>query len=165
MVSSLNDLEPPARDFWRFSIAFYGRPGVAAACLDLQDRHGADVNLVLFACWVGIAGRGRLSAAALAQAENAAKPWREAVIAPLRAVRKYLKNDSQEIEFYKISKEIELKAEHVAQDRLEALAPPIRPADAATRRLDALANLAAYLGTDARFAASEPIRAALDGMA
>jgi len=42
--------------FWRFSLDAYGRPGVAAACLDLQDRHGCDVNLILYALWLGRAG-------------------------------------------------------------------------------------------------------------
>jgi uncharacterized protein (TIGR02444 family) len=34
--------------FWRFSLALYARPGVAAALLGLQDRAGRDVNLVLY---------------------------------------------------------------------------------------------------------------------
>ena len=34
--------------FWRFSVKFYGEPGVAQACIDLQDQVGVDVN-VLFA--------------------------------------------------------------------------------------------------------------------
>ncbi|WP_107853203.1 TIGR02444 family protein [Oceanimonas marisflavi] len=32
---------------WRFSEQHYGRPGVATACLQLQDEHGANVNLLL----------------------------------------------------------------------------------------------------------------------
>ena len=31
---------PSVPDFWSFSLDFYGRPGVAETCLDLQDRHG-----------------------------------------------------------------------------------------------------------------------------
>ena len=34
--------------FWRFSLRFYSRPGVASACLALQDEAGADVNVMLF---------------------------------------------------------------------------------------------------------------------
>jgi len=47
MVSTL---EQPREEspFWRFSLRFYSRPGVAAACLALQDEAGADVNLMLF---------------------------------------------------------------------------------------------------------------------
>ncbi|HEX6103216.1 MAG TPA: TIGR02444 family protein, partial [Alphaproteobacteria bacterium] len=42
--------------FWSFSVALYGRPGVAPACLALQDRFGCDVNLLLFAIWAGRCG-------------------------------------------------------------------------------------------------------------
>lgn len=36
-----------ADTLWQFSEQHYGRPGVAAACLNLQDEHGANVNLLL----------------------------------------------------------------------------------------------------------------------
>src|SRR5665213_163755 len=54
---------PPAADsFWRFSQDFYALPGVAPACLALQDGHGRDVNLVLYGCWLGMSGRGAMGA-------------------------------------------------------------------------------------------------------
>ena len=56
--------------FWDFSLEAYARPGVAPACLDLQERHGADVNLLLFACWLSASGRGALDAALLAAARR-----------------------------------------------------------------------------------------------
>jgi len=40
----------PADRFWAFSLALYGKPGVAPALLGLQDRLGVDVNLLLFCC-------------------------------------------------------------------------------------------------------------------
>jgi uncharacterized protein (TIGR02444 family) len=40
--------------FWDFSVRTYGRPGVAEACLALQNRDGADVNMLMFAAWYGI---------------------------------------------------------------------------------------------------------------
>ncbi|GAA3549268.1 TIGR02444 family protein [Zobellella aerophila] len=33
--------------FWQFSSRHYGKPGVAPACLALQDNHGANINLLL----------------------------------------------------------------------------------------------------------------------
>ena len=45
-------LELPESIFWQYSIVFYARPGVAAACLALQDREKADVNLILLAFWL-----------------------------------------------------------------------------------------------------------------
>ncbi|MFP2768559.1 TIGR02444 family protein [Oceanisphaera sp. KMM 10153] len=39
--------QPDADQFWQFSEQHYPRPGVAQACLQLQDEHGANVNLLL----------------------------------------------------------------------------------------------------------------------
>ncbi|MDV2859061.1 MULTISPECIES: TIGR02444 family protein [Oceanimonas] len=36
-----------ADELWKFSEQHYSRPGVAAACLELQDDYGANVNLLL----------------------------------------------------------------------------------------------------------------------
>ena len=37
---------PPGKSpFWRFSIKFYAVPGVAQACIELQDQAKVDVNL------------------------------------------------------------------------------------------------------------------------
>ncbi len=80
------ELEPD-NAFWRFSLAFYATPGVAPACLALQDREGLDVNLVLFCCWVGVA----LDRAVLAEAEALVAEWRTEVVQKLRAVRRWLK--------------------------------------------------------------------------
>ena len=37
--------------FWRFSVKFYAEPGVAQACIDLQDQAGVDVNILFFLLW------------------------------------------------------------------------------------------------------------------
>ena len=42
--------------FWDYSLALYGRPGVEACCLRLQDRLGVDVNLLLLCCWLAARG-------------------------------------------------------------------------------------------------------------
>jgi hypothetical protein len=60
--------EPPS---WRFSLAFYAAPGVARALMALQDRDGLDVNLMLFALWIGVSGHGRLASDGLRAAERA----------------------------------------------------------------------------------------------
>jgi len=54
---------------WRFSVAFYARPGISGALIALQDRAGVDVNLMLFALWLGVSASGRLSNEELATAE------------------------------------------------------------------------------------------------
>ena len=42
-------------DFWRFSLSLYRMDGVPPACIALQDGHGLDVNIMLFALVAGIA--------------------------------------------------------------------------------------------------------------
>jgi hypothetical protein len=37
--------------FWKFSQEFYSDPAVARICIDLQDRHSSDVNILLFVLW------------------------------------------------------------------------------------------------------------------
>lgn len=82
--------ELPEGEFWRFSLDRYARPGVAEACLELQDRAGADVNLLMLALWLGSLGR-RLNPAEGARLAGLAADWQEPIIAPLRAVRRRLK--------------------------------------------------------------------------
>ena len=77
----------PFEEFWAFALALYARPGVSPACLALQDRHGKDVIIALYGCWVGASGRGRLDSAALTQAEATALPWRRQVVEKLRQTR------------------------------------------------------------------------------
>ncbi|MGO8918909.1 MAG: TIGR02444 family protein [Stellaceae bacterium] len=153
-----------ADPFWTFTLAFYGRPGVSAACIALQDRHGCDVNLVLYACWVGLSGRGRLTAADLARAEATNAPWRNGVIEKLRAARRALREEDRRgpvLELYEAAKAAELAAERIAQRRLEALAPPEVAPRAAARAADAAANLALYLDGKAADEAAAPIVAAI----
>ena len=79
------DAEPsPGEAFWRFSLTFYALPRVAPALLALQDLEGLDVNLMLFALWLGISGRHPLDSGALAAAERAIGTIRAEVVEPLR---------------------------------------------------------------------------------
>ena len=148
--------------FWRFALALYAKTGVAPACLEVQDRHGKDVILLLFGLWVGMSGRGALDAAGLAVAESSARPWRQQVVEPLRRTRHALKGIEGAEELYAKMKDIELEAEHAAIRRLAPLAPAPDPARTkADRVASALANLALYLGPQA-LAAAAPIIAALE---
>lgn len=84
-------VEDPAGELWRFALALYGRPGVSGHCLMLQDRHGCDVTVLLFAAWAGAARGIGLSAPDLAAARAAVESWHGEVVRPLRAVRRRLK--------------------------------------------------------------------------
>src|SRR5262249_16739850 len=77
---------------WGVCLAFYGKRRVAEALIALQDRAELDVNLVLFALWLGVSGRGRLSRAGLEAADRAICRIRGELVAPLRALRRRLKD-------------------------------------------------------------------------
>lgn len=80
----------PSSPLWDYALALYATPGVQAACLSLQDRKGVDVNLILFACWLGARGR-RLDAGRLTRARDEALAWQTELVRPLRAARRGLK--------------------------------------------------------------------------
>ncbi len=84
----------PENPFWEFSLNAYERSGVAESCITLQDRHGLDVNLLLFAAWSGRCGHS-LSAAELALLRACSSDWQAAVVRPLRGVRRWLKDQKQ----------------------------------------------------------------------
>ncbi|AWK88014.1 TIGR02444 family protein [Azospirillum thermophilum] len=131
--------------FWDFSLAVYGRPGVPAACLSLQDRRGVDVNVLLFAAWAGMACSVRLTADALAAVDAGGRTWREEVVRPLRAVRRRLKEEDDAL--YRRLKAAELEAERIQQDRMFA-ACGLRPAPGGTRETAAANLLLAVPGGD-----------------
>lgn len=109
-----------ANPLWDFALAAYARPGVAAACLALQDRRGVDVPVLLFAGWAGAVGGVRLTAAEVARIDAVVRPWREEVVHPLRAVRRRIKGDPGAGALYERLKAVELEAERIALDRLYA---------------------------------------------
>lgn len=153
-----------AAAFWRFSLAIYARPGVAPACLVLQDQHGRDVNLMLFCCWLGASGRGRLDRVALEAADRAVTAWRHEVVEHFRAARRAIKAaalpDSDSI--YAKAKAVELEAERLLQRQLAERAPDENVGLPTEKRLnDALANLVLYVGD----APAAPIADALKAMA
>jgi uncharacterized protein (TIGR02444 family) len=83
-------LDWPDNPFWDYAVELYGRPGVEQACLELQVRHGLDVNLVLLCCWLatrGVATDQQILHRIVADAES----WQAAFVRPLRAVRRQLK--------------------------------------------------------------------------
>jgi uncharacterized protein (TIGR02444 family) len=153
----------PHHDFWDFSIRIYGRDGVAEACLGLQERHGADVNVVLFGLWLAASGRGALVEAELGQALSAVEAWHDRAVRHLRALRRWLKGDLGPAsggpasggpapgelgdQLRKAVASLEIDAEHIEQLMLAgALArAPEQGLEAAVRAGHAAASLAAYL--------------------
>jgi len=120
--------EPVSKSpFWRFSIKFYGVPGVAPACIELQDQAKVDVNVLFFLLWNATQGRA-LNAADVAKIEDAIGPWREMAVVPVRNVRRALKSppavmtpEAAEGLRTRI-KAVELEAERLQQEALYGLA-------------------------------------------
>lgn len=152
------------RDLWSFSLSLYAAPGVAEACLTAQDRHGTDVNLLLWAVWLAVHGHN-LTVAELAAAEHAIRPWREEVVWPLRAVRRRLKTgplpapDAATESLRTQVKTAELEAEKVQQSLLQTL-PACRRTGGPVADL-LRANLSLLPGGDVLAAVTIPLHADL----
>jgi uncharacterized protein (TIGR02444 family) len=136
--------------FWRFSLRFYRQPGVADACIALQEDSGVDVNLLMFLLWHAAQQR-RLSPIAVAELEHRIGGWREMTVVPLRAVRRALKAPPALVPaaaaeaFRTRIKAVELEAERLQQESMYELArraPLGEPAPSAAQA--ARANVAAY---------------------
>ncbi len=102
---------------WQYSLSRYRLNGVEALCLEAQDRHGVDVNLLLLAGWLGERG-WRLEPAQLAELERAVEPWREAVVLPLRSLRRQWRGMPDRAALREGLKALELRAEGQLQDML-----------------------------------------------
>ncbi len=135
--------------FWRFSVAFYRQPGVAQACLELQDRCGVDVNLLLFLLWMARAGRS-LAGDDVKALDARLSRWRSEVVRPLRDMRRMLKTDppllqsAQAEGFRERVKALELEAERAQQEAMHALALTLAVEPAASPEAAARAHVAAY---------------------
>lgn len=145
----------PQSPFWAFSLAVYGQAGIPASCLDMQERHGLDVNILLAALWAGSAGR-RLSDAEWDRLEGTVAAFHRDVVRPLRTARRALKPAAEAAlpaspltaGIRQAVKRAELDAEHLEQLMIEAeLGPlPSGPPIAASGGEDAgRANILAYL--------------------
>lgn len=74
--------------FWGWCVAAYGYEDVAALCLELQDTHGQCVPLIL----AGFGLHGAFDDDVLEALNDTARSWHETAIAPLRVIRRRLKN-------------------------------------------------------------------------
>ncbi len=135
-----------ANPFWTYSLRLYKRPGVAPACLALQERLGLDVNVLLFCLWTASRGE-RLPARTVTLVAGLSQLWSAHVVRPLRHARRFLKPLSLPGLRRDVAR-VELAAERVEQDLLLRLAPRRpRAAPASAAAADVAAdNLAAYLG-------------------
>jgi uncharacterized protein (TIGR02444 family) len=144
MSSPPVEMESP---LWRFSLAVYRGPGVQDECLDVQDRHGVDVNLLMLCAYVGAVEGAVLSASEIADVLETAGTWHADVVRGLRQVRRVLKPYSEAGDFAQLAaavrlkvKTAELEAEQIEQAMMWAW---LRARDARLQRRDARTALEA----------------------
>jgi uncharacterized protein (TIGR02444 family) len=131
-----------AAESWAFALQLYAEPGVREACLHLQDQGGVDVMLLLVAVFAASRKHMRLSAEDVSAMDDACRPWRAQVVAPLRALRRTLASGpapapSQASERLRAQiKAAELDAERLENDLLAAWLASKTPGKVELRRVE-----------------------------
>jgi uncharacterized protein (TIGR02444 family) len=114
---------------WDWALSAYARPGVPEATLALQDQHGQNTSLLLWAV-----RSGQADPAVLARAAALARAWDAAALHPLRTARRALKpalppvDDARRLALRADIQGLELAAERLLMETLESLAEPGRAA-------------------------------------
>ncbi|MEO1089036.1 MAG: TIGR02444 family protein [Pseudomonadota bacterium] len=118
---------------WNDVVALYAAPGIRELCLELQDRDGTDVPLLLSVA--SLAARGvAFDEVKVRQLERVCEPWQRRVVAPLRAARRALRPEeaagtgldidpTDRAELKRCVQEAELAAERL---QIEAIAAAAR---------------------------------------
>ena len=88
MSSPPVEMESP---LWRFSLAVYRGDGVPEECLNVQERLGVDVNLLMLCAYVGAVEGAVLAASDIADALEASGAWHGNAVKTLRQVRRTMK--------------------------------------------------------------------------
>ena len=128
MSQSRSELEAES---WAFALQLYAKPGIADACLKLQDEAGLDVMMSLMIVFAAVRHRVLLTPAEIKELDEACRPWREQIVHPLRAIRTRLKTGpspapgSATEPFRSAIKAAELAAERL-QNQLLAERLPLR---------------------------------------
>jgi uncharacterized protein (TIGR02444 family) len=156
--------------FWRFSVKFYALPGVAPACIELQDQAKVDVNVLFFLLWNATEKRA-LSAVDVDEVERAIGAWRDMTVVPIRNVRRALKSpppvmaaDTAE-GFRTRIKAVELEAERLQQEALYDMAQSGRLGQPAASAIEAARiSVSAYQGVIGPFPPA-PLDAVLSAFA
>jgi len=111
----------PDHPFWNFSIKIYAGKGVSQACINIQERHQMDVNLLLLSTWYGASGRGLLSSDQLTKVIEITSKWNKEIVCRLRSVRTQLRDGIKDFpmkqtdEIRKAALSMEVECEHIEQ--------------------------------------------------
>lgn len=153
--------------FWDFSVRTYRTDGVPDACLSLQNDYGADVNMLLYCCWIG-GVLGKFDADLFAEASEFSSHWADKVVIPLRSARTWMKHSGcgkkivptdDCMRLREEIKTVEFTTEKLQQQVLESLVSVDQPRRDAPEHIpsDVIANLVLYAGY-AGFEVSDDVR-------
>jgi uncharacterized protein (TIGR02444 family) len=102
---------------WDFALDFYGRPGVSAACVVLQDEAGIDVVHLIVIVYADVTGQA-LNRDEIVRIRGLMMDWQVHTVLPLRVVRRFLKSplgelDDERERLREAVKAAELRAEQI----------------------------------------------------
>ena len=101
--------------FWSYSLTQYSNPDCETFCLDAQNTHGLDVNLILFSVWLATQNR----ILNLDLLPRFIKQHQQGIVTPLRDLRIKMKakaHSNEQISNLRDSvKRLELQAEQLEQ--------------------------------------------------
>jgi uncharacterized protein (TIGR02444 family) len=148
MTTTTNPQQERGHPLWLFSLQAYQYPQVATACTRLQTHYQANINILLFCCWLAFTRRGQLSVEELRQCQAALSSWHQHITSPLRQLRRRVASTKQgwaqtlkrsllDDELFAEYSEQVLLAQSFARD------PDIARSQT-TRVTDAIASLQAY---------------------
>jgi len=114
--------------FWDWMLEIYPRPGVSEGLIALQDREGLNVNALLFCIWLACRS-GRLTLDLALEIERLNEEWANAIVSPIRNVRRLLKSsnlipEDKKADVRKRIQAIELELEEMHCSLLEQRATP-----------------------------------------
>ncbi|QRZ15104.1 TIGR02444 family protein [Paracoccus methylovorus] len=120
-------------ELWPFMSRIYASPGVASACLRLQETYGLDIPLLLAVLYGAVSDRA-LDAVAVQALDASCAEWRKTVVRPLRRIRTAMKSgdvmawSARVPALREAIKAQELMAERIEVEVLEALIRSLPPA-------------------------------------
>ncbi len=152
---------------WAFALELYAEPGIADACLALQNECGVDVMMLLMATFAAVRRRIALTPSDVAAMDAACRDWRERVVLPLRALRTMLKSGpapapNEQTEKLRSSiKAAELSAERLQNEALAQWLAKLPARSRALQRKDIISALRAVIDFALQGRQGEPSAAQL----
>ncbi len=144
----MNKYEDSAAGFIQFCAALYQRPGVATACLALQDGRGWNVNCLLLSAWAARNGYA-LTQGFWIEARRAIEALDTGAVAPIRKVRREISRNRKFSDELKGGiKRLLWYAELRAEQAVESTLHRAMVSRAQRGAGDVASNLIAYAGED-----------------